>query len=53
MDKSDNNVDMLIDYVTFAPRQATFMRLVVVGWPDDLGVGVVDFTVFGKGEYSS
>ena len=52
VDKSDNDVDMLIDYVTFVPRPAAFMRLVVVGWPDGLGVGVVDFTVFGKGECS-
>jgi hypothetical protein len=51
VDKSDNDVDMLIDYVAFAPCKGRFFRLVVVGWPANLGVGVVDFTMFGTGAF--
>ena len=51
LDRSDNDTDMLIEYLTFPPRLARYMRLVILGWPTGLGVGVVDFSVFGQGQY--
>ena len=49
VDQTDNDTDMLIEYLTFAPRKARYVRLVIVGWPKGLGVGVVDLSLFGKG----
>lgn len=48
LDKSDNQVDMLIDYVYLKPMRATDVRLRITKKPTKTQVGVVGFTVFGK-----
>ncbi len=47
LDCTDNAIDYLIDYRCFEPVAATRVRLVVSGVPPGIGVGVIDFTVFG------
>jgi hypothetical protein len=48
LDRTLNTVDMLIDYRTFAPAAARRVKLIVTGWPKAVGVGVIEFTVFGR-----
>jgi len=49
IDRTGNDVDLLIDYQTFPAREIRFARLVVTGAPPGLSVGVADFSLFGKG----
>ena len=46
LDKSDNNVDMNIDYFPIETTEATDVRLVITSKPEGIEPGVVNFTVF-------
>ena len=48
VDKSDNKTDYLIDYEVFDTVRANFVRLTVVGSPEGIEPGIIDFTVFGE-----
>ena len=47
LDKSDNNVDMSIDYLPLLPASATEIRLKITASPAHVTPGLVNFTVFG------
>jgi hypothetical protein len=51
VDKTNNDVDMLIDYQTFPATEARFARLVITDWPNSIRPAVVDFQLFGIGHY--
>ena len=51
VDRSDNDEDMLIEYITFPSCKATHARLIVSDWPTGMQVAVVDFSLFGSGSY--
>lgn len=48
LDKTDNDVDMAIDYNTVTPMRATAVRLTITDHPEHIQPGVINFTVFGK-----
>lgn len=48
LDKSDNQVDMLIDYNQVEDVLTNQVRLVITKKPKNIEPGVVNFTVFGK-----
>lgn len=48
LDKSDNGVDMNIDYNILTPMTAKAVRLVILGKPEGIEPGVTNFTVFGS-----
>ncbi|OGV39732.1 MAG: hypothetical protein A2X48_09765 [Lentisphaerae bacterium GWF2_49_21] len=50
VDKSRNLTDMHIDYITFSPKKAKAVSLSILGAPKGIGIGIVDFSVFGTGE---
>ena len=47
LDRSTNQKDMLIEYQTFPEAVARKVRLTVTNGPQQIGVGIVSFTVFG------
>lgn len=47
-DKSANEEDMNIEYITFTPVRAFAVRLRIVGKPENIEPGVTNLTVFGK-----
>lgn len=47
LDKSDNREDMCIDYSPVRHMRAKFVRLCILGSPEHIEPGVVNFTVFG------
>ena len=47
VDRTASEEDLLIDYRTFEAVSARKVRLSVTGWPMGVGVGVLEFTVFG------
>lgn len=49
LDKSDNDVDMLIEYLYLKPTKATEVRLRITKKPKRIRLGVINFTVFGSG----
>lgn len=49
-DATDNAVERQIDYRVWPAVRVQEVRLVVTGIPPGLGVGLVDFTVFGQPE---
>lgn len=48
LDRSTSEVDLLIDYHTFAPLSAVRARLVILAYPSGIIPSVIDFTVFGS-----
>lgn len=48
LDCSDNRIDFLIDYRTFAPVTARRLKLEILEAPAGLQLGVQEFTAFGK-----
>lgn len=48
LDLSDNTEDYSIDYRTFDPIKAYFVRLSIKGAPAGIQPGVISFTVFGE-----
>lgn len=51
LDKSDNQTDMLIDYVYLKPVKATEVRIRITKKPKNTKIGLIGFTVFGKSSY--
>jgi len=49
VDKTANDVDLLIDYTPFEAVETHYARLTITGWPKGLKPGVVDFELFGTG----
>ena len=47
LDKSDNNVDMNIDYFVIESRKVNEVRLIITSKPEGIEPGVINFTVFG------
>lgn len=47
LDKSDNSVDMNIDYFVIESRSVNEVRLVITSKPEGIEPGVINFTVFG------
>jgi hypothetical protein len=50
IDRSQNTVDLLIDYRECQPQVGSRVRLVLLGWPPGITPGVAEFTVFGQQE---
>ena len=48
LDKSDNKIDMLIDYLPVKQIRAKAVRLRICGHPENIEPGVINFTVFGN-----
>lgn len=48
VDRSDSDEELNIDYRSFPVRSCRQVRLVVTGWNRELGLGLIDFAVFGK-----
>ena len=48
LDRRDNQLDKNCDYNTFPPVTCECVRLTIYDSPQGIGVGVIDFTVFGK-----
>jgi hypothetical protein len=48
LDKSENQTDMLIDYLPLKQMRAKKVRLCICGHPENIEPGVTDFTVFGN-----
>ena len=47
LDKTKNEVDMLIDYQPLLRMKAKQIRLSITGSPENIEPGVIGFTVFG------
>lgn len=47
IDKSDNREDMLIDYIPIEPIKAHYMRLTILGGPENVQVGLTNLMAFG------
>ena len=48
--KSDNSVDMAVDYNPVLPVRATSVRINIMSSPEHITPGLVNFTVFGFSE---
>lgn len=48
VDASDNQTDLTVDYRTFDEVLATKVRLRILGWPEGMIPGVINFVVFGE-----
>ena len=48
IDLSANEKDLCIDYKTFEPAKASYVRLTINSTPKGIEPGVISFTVFGK-----
>ena len=51
LDKSDNSVDMAVDYNPVLPVRATSVRINIMSSPAHITPGLVNFTVFGFSEF--
>ncbi|MEI6168591.1 MAG: family 43 glycosylhydrolase [bacterium] len=49
LDRTGNKDDLLIDYQELAPTEVRAVKLCMVGWPPGMGLGVIDFQLFGTG----
>lgn len=47
LDRSENTEELNIDYQTFPPVSCDQVRLTIVGKPEGINPGLIDFTVFG------
>ncbi len=47
LNKEDNQIDLPIDYQTFKEVQTNKVRLEIIGTPEGIHTGIVNFTVFG------
>ena len=48
MDKTANDADNVVEFDEFAPVECRYVKLTITGWPKDVPLGVIEFTVFGK-----
>ncbi|MGI5893844.1 MAG: family 43 glycosylhydrolase [Candidatus Merdivicinus sp.] len=47
LDASDNDMDLAVDFRTFAARKVRYVRLKILGTPMEIEPGVISFTAFG------
>ena len=47
VDKTQNNSDMLIDFLTFDATTVDHVRLTITGWPNGITPALIDCTIFG------
>jgi len=47
LDKSDNSVDMTVEYSPVLPVRASSVRINIISSPEHIAPGLVNFTVFG------
>lgn len=52
LDATDNPLNLLIDYRVFTPQKVRFLKLQITAWPQGLGVGLIDFTVFAQDPFA-
>ena len=50
VDASDNDIDLTVDYRTFPERECSAVRLKILGAPEGITPGLLQFTVFGSNE---
>jgi xylan 1,4-beta-xylosidase len=48
VNKTRNNRDNAVEFDEIEPVQGRYVKLTITGWPDEVPVGVIEFTVFGK-----
>jgi xylan 1,4-beta-xylosidase len=48
VDKTKNDKDNAVEFDEIEPIECRHVKLTITGWPKDLPLGVVEFTVFGK-----
>jgi phage terminase large subunit-like protein len=51
LDRTRNTVTKYVEFDELPPAACRFVRLTLTGWPRNAGtpLGIVEFTVFGKG----
>ncbi len=48
VDKTDNRRDNAVEFDEIPPLEGRYVRLTITGWPANLPIGVLEFTVFGR-----
>ena len=48
MEKTANDRDTAVEFDEIAAVECRYVRLTITGWPADLPIGVLEFTVFGR-----
>ena len=48
VDASENDVDLTVDYRTFEPTPCTMVRIRILGAPEGVTPGLLNFTLFGE-----
>lgn len=48
VDASQNQIDLTVDYRTFAPTPCTMVRIRILGAPQGITPGLLNFTLFGE-----
>jgi hypothetical protein len=47
VDRSESDVDMIIDYRTFETVRANEAKLEIIGWPEKIKPAVMNISIFG------
>lgn len=50
-DMSKNNMDFVVDYQVIETVMAKFIRIRIIGAPEGIHPGIIDFSIFGKSIY--
>ena len=48
VDKTGNDRDNAVEFDEITPAECRYVRLTITGWPTNLPIGVLEFTVFGR-----
>ena len=48
LDKTQSHRDRNVEFDELEPTRCRYIRLTITGKPDELPVGILDFTVFGR-----
>ena len=48
VDKTRNDRDNAVEFDEIGPIQGRYVKLTITGWPGDVPIGVIEFTVFGR-----
>ena len=48
VDASQNETDLAVDYRTFEPTYCAFARIRILGAPEGVTPGLMNFTIFGE-----
>ncbi len=48
VDKTRNDRDNAVEFDEIGPVQGRYVKLTITGWPGDVPIGVIEFTVFGR-----